>query len=130
MNKEDLLSYQIRLSLVKVEGFPRDSLQQIEPIEHTKIVEVKKLDDAKEGYRILKGMLKYMNRDNHTLSQKTKASEPDRRAHRMISPTKEFLKNHPCCGCIDWVEEKQECIADPLPEDVNTCFKAKEALYP
>ena len=72
MNKEDLLSYQIRLSLVKVEGFPRDSLQQIEPIEHTKIVEVKKLDDAKEGYRILKGMLKYMNRDNHTLSQTTK----------------------------------------------------------
>jgi len=70
MNKEDLLSYQIRLSLVKVEVFPRDSLQQIEPIEHTKIVEVKKLDDAKEGYRILKGMLKYMNKDNHPLSKK------------------------------------------------------------
>ena len=63
------------------------------------------------------------------LSQKTKASEPDRRAHRMNSPTKEFLKNHPCCGCIDWVEEKQECVADPLPGNVNTCFKAKEALY-
>ena len=32
-----------------------------------------------------------------------------------------------CEECQDF--NGKECIADPLPEDVNTCFKAKEALY-
>ena len=34
-----------------------------------------------------------------------------------------------CSDCQDWSEELKECVSDPLPEDVNTCFKAKEALY-
>ena len=87
------------------------------------------LNSIRDCMKILMKQLDDIIIKHHSLSQKTKASEPDRRAHRMISPTKEFLKNHPCCGCIDWVEEKQECVADPLPGNVNTCFKAKEALY-
>ena len=66
---------------------------------------------------------------HHTLSQTTKdfrsigiamSSEP-------MQEVKEKFSG--CVGCLDWSEELKECVADPLPEDVNTCFKAKEALY-
>ena len=88
---------------------------------------------------------------HHTLSQTTKIEEPIKYNYSVSCPhcsekifylLKHYkkvnavelewvMKKIPsgCVGCLDWSEELKECVADPLPEDVNTCFKAKEALY-
>ena len=85
----------------------------------------------------------------HILSQTTKIEEPIKYNYSVSCPhcsEKIFylLKHYKKVNAVEleWVMKKtpsgcegcqdfngKECIADPLPEDVNTCFKAKEALY-
>ena len=102
------------------------------------------VDDDKETFmkiiqdvaEFISGRLINFSRSNiqqyHSLSQKTKAED-----FNVIGVDDDVvlggtddewiqLQEH-CLGCQNW--DGKECIADPLPEDVNTCFKAKEALY-